>query len=74
MTESKKPFIVRSRFTEMTPDDASRRSTILSDLTEEDFQRVTGGTNWHWTEIGSGSWDPSSGRDYPPIRKDPGSS
>lgn len=57
----KNAFILKSEVTSLGPTDAARRSTLVSELSKEDIDRVSGGTDSH-PDI-SPDWDPNSGGD-----------
>lgn len=58
-SDKKAPFIVRSEVGATNDQDTARRNAILSELTDEDLDRVAGGTNHPtfeatWTDSGGG--------------------
>lgn len=67
-TKKAGPFILRSEVV-ASPGDATRRSQILSQLSEADLDRVAGGTN---KPDYTPDWDPDKGGDTHTVQ-DPGS-
>jgi hypothetical protein len=59
-TPKDRPFILRSEVLSTTTEDRSRRTAIISELTDADLDRVAGGTN---RPDYAPEWDPERGKD-----------